>query len=335
MKTNVDKTKLLLSEHIYMRVNILTIIIIFLLVFISSIPIVSISCIPKTGIIIILPILTFISLVKLFAIIQTLVWFYRHGENFNKDFKTYRREIHQNKELTNYQKIENYCSIFEENNGNFFPFGVKDYTLIKGRKRIRLFLRRYFFRYSRFILIINLYLFFISDLIYFDDITNKSYESFFILLLVVTILLSNIALSIESIFCYTFLNTYAIDYDISSTARSNTFLIEIKLFAKKLVAFLLSSTVACYITEIYFKGSFKGISSIPDNLDYRSIFDYKIILDLLFDCFYFTTTTFFTVGYGDIHPVNQVGKLISLLIMIQGFTFIVIVFASLMSSKTE
>jgi hypothetical protein len=54
---------------------------------------------------------------------------------------------------------------------------------------------------------------------------------------------------------------------------------------------------------------------------------------LLWQSLYFTTTTFATVGYGDIVPSNILGEAVSFLIQIQAFVVISIVIASLFAAK--
>jgi voltage-gated potassium channel Kch len=50
---------------------------------------------------------------------------------------------------------------------------------------------------------------------------------------------------------------------------------------------------------------------------------------------YWATTTFATVGYGDISPANGYGQLVAFLIEIQAFAVLGIVFASLFASRAQ
>lgn len=54
-----------------------------------------------------------------------------------------------------------------------------------------------------------------------------------------------------------------------------------------------------------------GIRILEKNNPYRDFRD-------LFNCFYFSVITLTTVGYGDFTPINPMGRLFSLIMMILG-----------------
>lgn len=276
----------------------------------------------------------FVLAFKTLQILQSILWLYDTADPINSLIKNHDNGSLDNKSYTTkYTSIgNNFC---DKNKGNFFPFGYKDYLIQKAidydynhsrikffQNQIKFFLRicKYLFRYQRLSPITCFYTLilssFVLDKIEYSTITIKIF-GFTLLALILTIVLDNILLTIEAITAYSLFESYAAIFHAKKEPKSYI-LAEISLFFKKLVSAILSSTTLCYVGQCFFKAF-----SIDSNNRF-SIF---------FDSIYFTITTFFTIGYGDITPENIIGKTIALLVMIQGFMLIIIVFASISSKK--
>ena len=255
----------------------------------------------------------FVLALKTLQFLQSILWLYDTADPIK-----HLIENHYNSSYLN-----DFC---DKNKGNFFPFGYKDYLIQKkinhlnNPTKIILRIFKYLFRYQRLLPITCFYTLilslFVLDRIEYSIISIDIFglTSLFLML---TLVLLNILMIIEAITAYSLFGSYAAFFHAKKEPKSYVFS-EVSLFFKRLASVILSSTTLCYVGQRFFK-------TFSIGLDNRG--------SVLFDSFYFTITTFFTIGYGDITPENILGKAIALLIMIQGFMLIVIVFASISSKE--
>jgi hypothetical protein len=106
-------------------------------------------------------------------------------------------------------------------------------------------------------------------------------------------------------------------------------LVELRQFLKQVITAMYAGATLAYVAYINYAALKGDISTIIIGNRYGEVLVNRTVVYL--QCFYFCATTFTTVGYGDIVPANPIGQAIALLIMLQSFCLIVMVFASLMS----
>jgi hypothetical protein len=112
-----------------------------------------------------------------------------------------------------------------------------------------------------------------------------------------------------------------------SPCASGRLLLEVKVVAAKVATTIFSGSAAAYVAYVGF-GGLRGDALIA--LPVRGVVD---VVKLFLEMVYWTTTTFATVGYGDILPSNGYGQFVAFLIEVQAFAVVAIVFASLFTSK--
>lgn len=266
-------------------------------------------------------ILLFIWILKLMAICNAIRWLHHDGTS-------YKEYIEEHSPILDNE----YDQAFEACNGNKLPFGIKDYKLRRFAKRIEgikavTFIARFFqawlFRFNWLIGVTAFYLFFVGWLIP----PSRVPTSFTLYLLALLALGSNIPLSIEAIYAYSTLESYAVSFHMQSREKKGLSG-DLLLFIKRVLTTVISGATACYVAYIR-HDALAGHITPPEPGDlYNQL---KIYLQ----CVYFTATTFATVGYGDIYPNNGMGQLIAFLVEIQSFALVVIVFASLLASRSQ
>ena len=276
----------------------------------------------------------FIALLKIVSILQAIRWIRKNGE-------AYISILHNNPPTS---ATDYYCAM-EKANGTWFPFGVKDFRL---RKFIlhchteKSFWKKYcgllaflfqttMYRFQIFAGIVGSYAIGISYL------SNKSIflsDSLIYLLYALTIIVlgTNALLSIEAVCCYAIFRNYAMSFHMFSLEKKfwgsgDRFLTELKIVGAKIIITLYCGTVAAFVAFALLDG-FDG-NSLPDD----PIVCFSHLMNSIFQMAYFTTTTFVTVGFGDITPKNIFGQIVALLIEIQAFSIVALVLASLLSTK--
>jgi hypothetical protein len=136
-------------------------------------------------------------------------------------------------------------------------------------------------------------------------------------------------LSIETVFSYAKLGAYATSFHRLSAKKENSLLLEIRVVITRIITTVLSGAFAAYVTYIAFDGlEGKALVAAPP----ATLLN---VLELLLQMVYWATTTFSTVGYGDISPANGLGQLVAFLIEVQALAVLGIVFASLFASRGQ
>ncbi|MGL5833685.1 MAG: ion channel [Waterburya sp.] len=295
----------------------------------------------------ILLLLTLAYLLKTVQIVKSIYWADKNQRKI-KNFLQKKQDIYQNnKDEFRIQLYE----LFDNLNGNFYPFGYKDYQIKKHCKtwnktwkeaktlshknqyfkaaskylkaiyKLIDYILSWLFRYQHLLILTCICLCTFTFILTND--TKKELLFLSVSLSLLTIL-DNFLITLESILLYSNFKDNAVCLQVVSIKEklngTEKIILELQLFGKRLISFLLTGTATCYVSEFYFKAF-----QMKENTD----------IGILFNCFYFTTTTFLTVGYGDIVPKDWIGKLVSLLIMAQSFMFIVVVFALVMSNKEQ
>jgi hypothetical protein len=279
------------------------------------------------------------AILKLTAILNAIRWLLNHGRNY--------RDKYLNKQLPSTRA--QYYRALKRCQGKFFPFGFKDFELhryiektgrYRGLQHICLPLARLsqavLLRFNRLTLVATIYLLISSDLIgikWFDwPLTGEQHLDVSIILVLI-ILITNIFLSVEAIHSYAILGSYAISFHLLSPERDRwsggtLILVELKVFVQRVVSTICAGSIACYVTHLQFR-------VLTGSIVEPTAFDLLNRLKILLQCIYFTVTTFATVGYGDIQPKNGLGQLVAFLIIAQSFALVIIVFASLLSSRQQ
>jgi hypothetical protein len=127
----------------------------------------------------------------------------------------------------------------------------------------------------------------------------------------------NIAIAIEAISWYVLVRSYARPYFMlgfgrSWTGEENVALNEITVFRRIATYAVLASAVACSVAA-YRMGSFNNISQDAGVLGEA---------ERLLEATYFSMVTLATVGYGDIVPTADSGRVIVIFIIFQSFLLV-------------
>ena len=169
--------------------------------------------------------LLLILLLKLIAILNAIMWLVKYGRTYKTDYLS--RQLPKTK--AQYYRALKRCS------GAFFPFGLKDFELHryiektsrkKGVRKNLTVLAHGFqalcFRFNKLILLIAAYLLISSDLIifqWFDWPLTKEQHLYVLFVLALIMVIANIFLSVEAIYSYAVLGSYAVSFHLLSPAR--------------------------------------------------------------------------------------------------------------------
>ena len=142
-------------------------------------------------------------------------------------------------------------------------------------------------------------------------------------------LLGNAALAFEFVYSNAVLGGYAVPFHGSSPHGAPRVLVELDIFLKRVGTALVGGATLSYVAVL----DHGGLIGVAPTTHGPTLWAELINrAEIYFQCWYFTVTSFTTVGFGDISPKNIVGQGTALLIMLQSFCLIVLVFASLMSA---
>lgn len=277
-------------------------------------------------------ILLFTWILKLLAICNAIRW-------LGSDGRLYRELVEKQHPTSQ----DGYDKAIEECNGKKSPFGIKDYRLRKFSKRVdgykaltylARFYQAWLFRFNRLIGVTSIYLFITSWLIPTKQVAGSSctncYSSYLYWLAVIS-LGANFLLSIEALYSYAILGSYAVSYHMQAPKEkglSN----ELELFVFRVFTTILAGATAVHVAYIKCNAISGKITSYQLSGSASNLWNCVIIY---LQCAYFTVTTFTTVGYGDILPENGAGQLLAFFVEIQSVSLIAIVFASLLASRSR
>jgi hypothetical protein len=275
-----------------------------------------------------------IALLKIVSVLQAITWVRRHGARYISSLRT------------NPPGSEcDYWQALRQAHGAWFPFGVKDFVLRDFIAHCRLKKTIWsrlagicaagfqctLYRFQRFAGIVGIYAVAIAS---FSPKTNplSSIDANLLYMLVVVVLATNALLSVEAVCCYAIFGNYAMSFHMLSPENhtwgaGDRLLLELKVIAGKVITTLYCGTVAAFVTRALF-GGFQG-NSLPE-VPHAGL---GAISSAFFQMTYFTTTTFVTVGFGDITPANIRGQFVALLIEIQAFSIVGLVLASMLATK--
>jgi hypothetical protein len=145
--------------------------------------------------------------------------------------------------------------------------------------------------------------------------------------LTTVVLGANSLLSAEAVLSYAILGGYAAPFHMLSTKHRNRLLLELGVVTGKILTTIFSGAAAGYVAWVAF-GGLRG-----DALVTQPTANALHAVGGFLQMVYWATTTFVTVGYGDISPANGCGQLVAFLIEVQAFAVLGIVFTSLFASK--
>jgi len=235
--------------------------------------------------------------------------------------------------------VEDRYEAAERSGGGFFPFGLRDYKLRRYVTRLQsnkrylgtplYFFQAMLYRFERLNFIAGAFTVIAISLMpvaRLNLLIPAAVTRILLYVLTLSLLATNVLLSVEAIFSYATLGGYAGPFHMLSTT-SDSLLLELKVLVERVVASIWSGTVAAYVGHAGFQ-ALVGKTILPFQAGglWRAV-------SLLWQSMYFATTTFVTVGYGDISPANTWGQVVSFGIELQSFAVIAIVLASLFSSR--
>lgn len=275
-------------------------------------------------------ILIAVALLKIVSVTQAIGWLWSRG----KDYADRLRRSPPRKE-------SDYYDALDESGGRHFPFGVKDYRLRNyialggkawGLRRVTPWIASVFqatvYRFERFAFLVGLWAVITVSVghhaLWF---TSSATHNLLLYALTTIVLGTNSLLSAEAVFSYTILGGYATPFHMLLPRNGNRLLLELRVVTGKIVTTIFSGAVAAYVAYAAFAGlEGRALVTTPT----ASVLD---TVGAFLQMVYWATTTFATVGYGDISPANGYGQLVAFLIEVQAFAVLGIVFASLFASK--
>lgn len=293
--------------------------------------------------------LSLILFIKIISIFNAINWIRKFGNKYKNE---YRKISIQSNGGDNRIKFNEYCCLVEKCNGDWFPFGVKDFKLKlaytkfykNGKLKYKILsyfiflFQNYIYRLQR-LSIICCFFVVLSSIAFSEFMFNESlFAKLFIYFQGILLLIANSIITIEAAYCYAIFNDYATTFHMISRnmdffSNGNKRLLELKLISGKIINAIACSSVSVYSSFIMFDG-FKG-DSLVSGLAWFKCFNILHQIYLLLQFVYFSTTTFVTVGFGDIVPANWSGQIVTFLIEVQSFCIVIIVIASMFSSKDE
>lgn len=272
---------------------------------------------------------------KLLAVFNATRWILNYGLKFRREFQQ-----------SGFVSTRRLFNLYAACRGDFWPCGVKDYRL---RRRIRMISRpwwrrcveltRYtFFRLNHLVVLTCVSLVFLTPLglenpalVYFDD---RSVMIRIALALAVLPMLAVLISTVESMLAYSQLGSYAeafhiLPYRNTRQKRGGRHyrLSELIVFLKRFVVALFAASTLCYVAQVGYL-AFHG--DTLQRLDTSSPMSW---IYLFTQMAYFSATTMWTVGYGDIIPSGLLGQYIAFSVMCEGFLLLILVFAFLVASQ--
>jgi len=132
----------------------------------------------------------------------------------------------------------------------------------------------------------------------------------------------------ESITAYARMRGYAWAFHMR-TPSDNQHFDELVVVLWLLLRTILASSTAAFVAAFFFHGlEGDALTLVPQGqLAYHLL--------LLGQCVYFGVTTMATVGYGDISPANPWGQFVALMMILDSFSLITLVLASLSALRAE
>jgi hypothetical protein len=134
-----------------------------------------------------------------------------------------------------------------------------------------------------------------------------------------------IALSLEAMASYVVLGSYAHGFEDQLIIRESDYTRQLINLSERLVGCALSTTSLVFIAQSV-NTSTSWFNKLPNPSEpiYSSSASFVEYCDLLLGSAYFSIVTFFTVGYGDVHPTGNVGRSASMFIQLLGFATLVV-----------
>jgi hypothetical protein len=273
--------------------------------------------------------------VKIIAAVNDTRWLGSSGAIY--------RDLRQKASPDNEQAV---FDLFEQTNGAHWPFGVKDYKLRRlasassRNRRLRVtaaIFHASLFRFQRLAVIAGAYAIVgVSSGTFPLVVMAPSVHAVLLFALCLLILGTNVLLSVQAVVAYATLGDYAQSFQLYplwrpgfvSAIRSNPLLQELRVLADKVATSIIAGAVAAYVACVSFQ-SFTG-----PYLGAVSAGSIGSWVQLFWQMIYFSTTTFVTVGYGDITPSGFAGQLVAVILELQAFAVLSVVLAALFSRRS-
>lgn len=264
---------------------------------------------------------------KLVAIGNAIAWLYRQGTRYRPRLVTAPPDT----TAAQYR-------LYDELDGGFFPFGVKDYRLRRmrdtatgrggwlRRASLRLF-QTVLFQFGWLTAICMAYLVAAPHLAGMPALAPRSVDDLGRLVLAVVLLLGTILVAAEAVVGYSMLGSYGTAFHIVPPARRNWergLLKEFEVFAGAVLTAHLAGVGALYSVSTR-SGGFDKLAGLPADL--------PAALLRVADCSYATLMVF--LGASDPSPRSFEAKLVTGLVGAQGLSYLILVFASMLSIATK
>lgn len=280
--------------------------------------------------------LILVLLLKLISIANAIRWLKVQGSTYVFEFNRRGQQ--------NYEELDH---LFDNMKCDFFPFGFKDYKLrlylqnrINNPLKFNLILscaslfQSLLYRFERLTIITALYLFVavpFARINLLHVVLDNRWTCIMLIILAFFLLLGNLMLSIEAVYSYGIIGSYAVSFHMLSPVKEkwaggSSFLLELRVLVSKLMTTLIAGATAFYVARGLYGALDGDLVAFDPLLPLSWVQTY-------FQCSYFALTTLLTIGYGDIRPATIFGQVTTFLFQIQGFALVGIVAGSLFSSR--
>jgi Ion channel len=226
---------------------------------------------------------------------------------------------------------------------DFFPFGLKDHQLERlarqqrawpGSRLARMVIsgfRTVLFNQPMLVFVTSLYVMTASTLLaegHQFSLLPAAIHDALLYILAIAALATTLLMSIEAVFAYATLGSYAVAFHGRSPLRSRAsggtvLLTELQVFIGIVFGTCFAGASACYVAAVHYNGM-HAIGGLPTG-------NPLLAAGSAFTCLYFAVTTFATGGANDVTPVNIFGRLPAGIIQLQSFSLLILVIACLIT----
>jgi len=287
-------------------------------------------------------------LLKCLAIKNAIRWLNSHGREYAKGMGSLFAERQREGRSV---EPEDFYRAFENSEGAFFPYGVKDFKLrrriespenSKGFKnvlgRVLKVYRITLFNYPGLSLLMTGYLCVsvgVRKALECRFVLGQDWHYALIFITALALLMMNILIEVEAAFGYATLGSYARYFHMLEPEKwpltgGSRLILEMQTMLGIAVIIIFTGAGASFTSYALFRG-FEG-GNLPAEFSHALTDAIQIFLQFV----YFALTTFTTVGYGDIYAAYSSGQLVASLMIVQGFGLLTILLSIITTvTRTE